>query len=134
MITPEQLSALEDAALAAVGRKELRCQVAMADLYKAAGLLPALLEIPNGSRDWARSEGRSLIAEFVDGCGLFEGVAGPAVAGDLLGFRLGHTLHHVAIQLGGGRMVHVFGEHGVQIAACIPTPWAKRIERIWRLK
>jgi cell wall-associated NlpC family hydrolase len=134
MITPEQLAALESAALAARGRQEMRCQIAMADLYKTAGLLPVDLEIPNGSLDWARSEGRSLIAEWVDASGYFLPVDGATAAGDLLGFRLGHTLHHVAIQLGGGRMVHVFGEHGVQIAPCIPTPWAKRIARIWRLK
>ncbi len=134
MITPEKLLALEAAALEATGRPELRCQIAMADLYKQAGLLPLELEIPTGSRNWARSQGVSLITPFVESCGFFQAVEEPAQPGDLLGFRLGHTLHHVAIQLGGGRMVHVFGEHGVQIAVCIPTPWAQRLAKIWRLK
>lgn len=134
MILPEQLIAIEGAALEAVGRPEMRCQVAMADIYKRAGCLPQDLVIPSGDRDWARAQGVSLISPFVDGCGFFEEVPQPAQAGDLLGFRLGRVLHHVAIQLSGGRMVHVYGGHGVRIAESIPTEWAKRIEKVWRLK
>lgn len=132
-MTPEQYNALEAAAHAAEYRRELRCQVAMADIYKAAGLLPIALEIPAGDRAWARAHGRSLIEQWVDTCPHFEAVAA-IEPGALLGFRLGHTLHHVAIALSGGRMVHVFGEHGVRIAPCIPTPWQERLARTWRLK
>ena len=128
-----QLASLETAAQAAIGRKEMRCQVAMADLFKAAGLLPSELAIPTGDRDWARAQGRSLIEPWVDGCPYFE-ACDAVEPGALLGFRLGHTLHHVAIALGRGRMVHVFGEHGVQIAPCIPTQWGKRLARVWRIK
>ena len=134
MITPDQLNAIETAAAAAVGGPEMRCQVAMAEIYKEAGLLPSDIEIPNGNRDWARVQGCSLITPWVEGCGHFEEVAAPAQPGDLLGFRLGRILHHVAIQISGGRLVHVFGSHGVQIAACIPAEWEKRLEKIWRLK
>lgn len=132
-LTTQQLAALESAAAAAKGRREMRCQLAMADIYKAAGLLPADLAIPEGERDWARAHGRSLIEPWVDACHHFEPIAA-VEPGALLGFRLGHTMHHVAIALQGGRMVHVFGEHGVQIAPCIPTPWAKRLARMWRLR
>lgn len=132
-LTPAQLSALESAAADAIGRKEMRCQVAMADIFKAAGLLPADLAIPSGDRDWARAQGRSLIEPWVDACPFFESIAAPE-PGALLGFRLGHTLHHVAIALHAGRMVHVFGEHGVQIAPCIPLPWERRLARQWRVK
>jgi cell wall-associated NlpC family hydrolase len=128
-----QLTLLELAAQAAIGRREAHCQVAMADIYKAAGLMPATVDIPSGSRDWARAQGRELIAPWVDGSGLFEQIT-TIEPGALLGFRLGHTLHHVAIALSGGRMVHVAGDHGIQIAACIPAPWAQRMERIWRFK
>ena len=132
-MTSAQLTLLESAALAAVGRRESHCQVAMADIYKAAGLMPSALEIPSGNRDWARAQGCSLIAPWVDGSGLFEAIE-VVEPGALLGFRLGHTLHHVAIALSGGRMVHVAGEHGIQIAVCIPTPWAQRMDRIWSIK
>jgi len=134
MITTIQLARIEQAAALMENEPEMRCQVAMANIYKVAGLLPKDLEIPNGDRDWAQSQGRSLIEPWVESSGFFQRVDGPAEAGDLLGFRLGHTLHHVAIQLGGGRLVHVFGGHGVKIAVCIPSAWAKRLERVWRIK
>lgn len=131
-MNPAQLAALESAAAAAVGRPEMRCQIAMADLYKAAGLLPADLQIPAGDRDWARAQGRSLIEPWVDACAHFVSIDAPE-PGALLGFRLGHTMHHVAIALSSGRMVHVFGLHGVQIAPCIPTEWRRRLARQWRV-
>ncbi|MDP2227107.1 MAG: NlpC/P60 family protein [Moraxellaceae bacterium] len=133
MISAAQLLMIEEAAAAAEGRREMRCQLAMADIYKAAGLLPPGLEIPNGDRNWAKSQGRSLIKDWLEQSPFFVLVPPPAQPGDLLCFRLGHTPHHVAIQLAGGRMVHVFSEHGVRIAPAIPTPWAKRIDSIWRL-
>ncbi len=133
-MTPENLQAIEAAAVAMIGSPERRCQIAMADCYKAAGLLPKELEIPHGNYDWARSQGRSLITPWVEGCGFFVEAEAPAQPGDLLGFRLGHVLHHVAIQLDGGRMFHVFGDHGPQIAVAIPDQWAKRLEKIWRLR
>lgn len=137
MITPAQLSAIETCAEAAQGQRELRCQFAMAGIYQAAGLLPAALEIPAGPRDAARWANRSLFREWLEGPGAayFEEVRGwdePA-AGDLLCFRFGHFEHHVAIQLGGGRVVHAVPIHGIRIAPCIPAPWRKRIGSVWRL-
>lgn len=131
MMPPEQIIAIEGAALEAVGRPEMRCQVAMADIFKRAGVLPQDFVVPDGPRNAAQWRGTSQIAEFMAACPSFEEV-GSMEPGDLLGFRLGHTLHHVGILLSGGRLVHVFGTHGVQIAPCIPTEWAKRIEKVWR--
>lgn len=135
-MTPQQLSALEAAAAAALGRPESRCQVAMSAVYQAAGLLPASIEVPDGPRDAARWANRSLFRDWLTGAGaayFHEVQPAEAEAGDLLCFRLGHVEHHVAILLTGGRLVHVFGPHGVQIAPCIPTPWAKRLSSVWRL-
>jgi cell wall-associated NlpC family hydrolase len=131
MLTPAQLAALEATAAAWEHRRESQCQLAMAGIYFDAGLL-VRFEVPRGPRNWARAQGRSLIAGFVENCGLFTAVGPPPQPGDLLGFRLGCTLHHVAIQLGGGRLVHVFAPHGVLIAPCIPAAWLKRLEKIWR--
>lgn len=130
----DQLHRLETCALADRGRKEMRCQVAMADLYKAAFLLPQDVAIPNGNRNHSRFSGQSLIREWLEGSGYFtELPATDAQPGDLLVFRLGHSPHHVAILLGGGKLVHVFGEHGVQVAPCIPAQWAKRLDSAWRI-
>jgi hypothetical protein len=134
MITAQQLEELEISAWGNRGRPEMRCQVAMADIYKAAGLLPSDLAIPNGPRDWSRAQGSSLIVEWLEQCPHFERVtAGQESPGDLLVFRLGHAPHHVAILLSRGRLVHVFGHHGVQTAPCIPDAWAKRIHSVWRI-
>jgi cell wall-associated NlpC family hydrolase len=134
MITPAHVEAIEAAAVAAVGGPERRCQFMVASIYKQAGLFPADLEIPSGNRDWAAAEGRSLIIPWVEASGLFDEVSGQPQPGDLLGFRLGRVLHHVAIALSGGRMIHVFGAHGPQIAVAIPDPWLKRLEKTWRIK
>lgn len=133
-IRPEQSLAIENAAHELDGYPETRCQKAMAELYRRAGLLPADFAVPDGPRDAARWRGTSQIADFMAACPYFEEVAGPHEPGDLLGFRLGHTLHHVAVALAGGRLVHVFGLHGVRIAPAIPDEWAKRIEKVWRLR
>ncbi len=134
-MTTAQIQSLEAAASAAIGRKEMRCQVAIADIYKAAGLLPADLEVPTGDRDWSRSQGKSLIVPWVDGSGYFERIT-EIEPGALICFHLGHVPHHVAIALSGGRLVHVMDVHGVQFAECIPAPWIRRLPQsvIWRLK
>jgi len=136
MITPAQLDALEAAAEAAKNRKELRCQFGMGDVYKEAGLLPCALAIPEGPRDAARWGNRSMFRDWLEGpgCAYFTEVLPPALPGDLLCFNLGHFEHHVAVMLRGGRLLHVFGVHGLQIAPCIPAPWAKRLSSIWRLR
>ena len=136
-MTPSQYNNLEEEAARAVGRAEMRCQFAMADIYKAAGLLPRGVEIPDGPRDLARFSGSGLIVEWLAdpgaGGAYFDKVA-EAAPGDLLCFQLGRIPHHVAISLVGGRLVHVFGRHGIQIAACIPPEWARRIHSAWRIK
>jgi cell wall-associated NlpC family hydrolase len=133
-MTPAQISAIESAAQAAVGGPERRCQFMAAGIYKAAGLMSPDVEIPNGNRDHAQAEDSSLIVPWVESSGLFDEVKGPPEPGDLLGFRLGRVVHHVAVSLSGGRMVHVFGQHGAQIAAGIPEQWAKRLEKVWRIR
>lgn len=134
MITAEQLQRIETAAECMAGIKEQRCQVAMASIYILADLLPRDVSIPEGPRDASRWANRSLFREWLEGAGeaYFQEVPAPAQPGDLLCFRLGHVEHHVAILLSGGRLVHVFGNHGVQIAPCIPDAWAKRLGSIWR--
>lgn len=136
MITVAQLQRIEVAAEVYNTTPETRCQVAMANIYKIAGLLPFDLPIPEGPRDAGRWANRSQFRDWLDGEGAkyFQEVPAPAEPGDLLCFRLGHIEHHVAILLGGGRLVHVFGNHGVQIAPCIPDAWAKRLGSIWRLR
>lgn len=135
-LTAEQISAIDAAALAVESRREMRCQIGIADALKLAGLLPKELAIPEGPRDASRWSGRSLFREWLEGEGsaYFEEVDGSADPGDLVVFRLGHSAHHGGLMLSGGRLLHVFGEHGLRIAPCVPTAWAKRIDSTWRLR
>jgi len=53
-------------------------------------------------------------------------------AGDLLGFKVGHCIHHLAVLLAQGRIVSSVETLGVRIAPCIQPVWAKRLVRAWR--
>ena len=108
------------------------CHLLPAEIYFEAGAMERI-PIPEGSAGWASSQNTSLMVDWVERSGLFEEVKTPA-AGDLLGFRLGHVVHHMGVMLSGGRMVHAVRTHGVQIASNIPGGWSKRLEKIWRLK
>jgi cell wall-associated NlpC family hydrolase len=52
--------------------------------------------------------------------------------GDLLGFRVGRCVHHLAIALRAGAIFHVVEPIGAVIGPTIPHRWEKRLERIWR--
>jgi len=135
-LTAERIAALDAAALEVEKRREMRCQVGIADVMKTVGMLPGDLPIPEGPRDSARWSSRSLFREWLegDGAAYFEEVDGPEQPGDLLVFRLGHSAHHGGLMLSGGRMLHVCGEHGLCIAPCIPTAWRKRLDSTWRAR
>lgn len=123
----------------------VNCQNCVAEIYFEAGWLPRF-EVPQGPRDWARSQSRSLMVEAIEACGHFAEVwrTNPELrtqnpepqiaAGDLLGFRVGHCIHHLAIALERGRIVHAVAGHGVIVAPCIPDVWLKRLERVWRIR
>ncbi|MFA5264974.1 MAG: NlpC/P60 family protein [Opitutaceae bacterium] len=144
MITPEQISALEAAAEtwrgtpfcegSPVQGAGVSCHHLPAELYFDAGLLTRL-PIPNGPSKWTGGQDRSLIVEWVEASGLFIEISGREfLPGDVLGFRLGHCIHHAALALGGGRIVHSVVGHGVSIEPSIPYAWEKRLEKIWRIK
>lgn len=141
--TAEKIAALEAAAEAWKGTSfcegasvrgaGANCQGACAGIYFDAGWLPRF-PVPQGPRDWARGHTRSLIVEWIEGSGLFAAIDPRArAAGDLLGFRVGHTVHHLGIVLGRGRLVHAISGHGVVIAEVIPDAWLKRLEKAWRV-
>lgn len=123
------------AGAAAIGQG-VCCHRFVAEVYFSAGWLPRI-ELPSGSPRWARGSMRSLIEEWLDGPGAkyfsATDAAGTAWdAGDLLGFRVGRCLHHLAIALGPDRIAHVVEGHGVAILDGLPDAWASRLVRRWR--
>jgi hypothetical protein len=108
----------------------------MSEIYVGAGWLPQSLVIPDGPTGWARAQTRSLIADWLDGSPHFARLAHPAGAifpGDLVGFRLGCCVHHLAMRLPRGRLIHSLEGHGVCVVDEIPKPWARRLAAAWRL-
>lgn len=147
MKTPEQLAALDAAARSWAGtpfceRSAVRgagvcCHRLVIEVLVEAGWLPRI-EVPDGSVRWAAANTRSLIAEWFDGPGSqwFDGIESLDWAavqpGDLLGFRLGRTVHHLVIALPAGRWMHAIEGHGAVIVPEVPPRWRKRAERLWR--
>lgn len=149
MRTAAQIQALETAAQSWVGTPFCEtsavkgagvcCHRLMLEVLVEAGWMQRI-EVPNGSVGWARAQGRSLIAEWFDTegsqwFGSLQEVAWKHVEpGDVLGFRFGHSLHHLAMALPGGRWLHVVEPQGTMILEEIPPRWCRHAERHWRLR
>jgi cell wall-associated NlpC family hydrolase len=106
----------------------------MSEVYVAAGWLPAGLEIPSGPTVWARAQERSLMEEWLDNTPFFARTEpAEAAPGDLLGFRLGCCIHHLALMLPGRRYLHAVQGHGARIVEAIPRVWQRRLAAAWRV-
>lgn len=112
------------------------CHRLVAEIYREAGLLPVDVQIPGGSPQWSQAQHRSPIADWIetgDGAQWFKVVfIAQAEPGDLLGFTIGRCIHHLAISLRGGRIVHAVEGHGARIVEHVPAAWAKRLAATWR--
>ena len=111
------------------------CHKLAASIYFDAGWLPRF-ELPSAPPGWSRAQDRSLMEEWLDSEGLrwftpmtIEVEREP---GDLLGFRIGRCVHHLAIQLSGGRVATALEGVGAVILDAPPKPLAKRLARVWR--
>jgi hypothetical protein len=113
------------------------CHQLMLEVLVEAAWLPRI-EVPNGSRRWAEAQGVSLMIEWFAGAGsqwfIEVPIAEPQEAGDILGFRLGRSLHHLVMRLPGENWMHVVEGSGVVIAPEIAPRWMKRLERVWRVR
>lgn len=146
MIAPLPLERLEAAARAwegtpfcersAVKGAGVSCHLLCFVVYRDAGWLPDI-EVPNAPVGWSRSQNRSIMEEWLDGPAgrTWFKAAGDLTrlqAGDLLGFRIGHCVHHLAILLSRGQVVSSVETLGVRISPCIQPVWTKRLARAWR--
>lgn len=108
------------------------CHLLVADLYKSAGL--DLGEVPHGPPGHARSGAPSIMTPWLNACPRFQ-LLDPGSQlnpGDLLGFNLGGTLHHLAILLPGDQIVHAINHMGVVITPRLDSTWCSRHAATWR--
>jgi cell wall-associated NlpC family hydrolase len=112
------------------------CHMLAFVVYRDAGWLPEM-EIPQAPVGWSRSQNRSLMEEWLDeghGRTWFRSVASmdSLEPGDLLGFKIGHVVHHLGVMLSNGRIVSSVERLGVRISPCMQPVWRKRMVRVWR--
>jgi cell wall-associated NlpC family hydrolase len=108
------------------------CHMLVDALYKSAGL--DLGEVPHGPPGHARSGAPSIMTPWLDASPLFDRLPADALLqpGDLLGFNLGSTLHHLAILLPCDLIVHAVISLGVSITPRLDSTWASRHAATWR--
>lgn len=114
------------------------CHMGIMEVYFEAGVVPRI-PLPKGPPGWSRTHGDSLMETWLDGEGskyfsaLDSGLWTPGfglMPGDLLGFKIGRCVHHIAILLPAGRMFHV--HKAAAISPNIPTEYLCRLTRAWR--
>ena len=108
------------------------CHLLVSALYKAAGI--DLGEVPHGPPGHARSGAPSIMVPWIDACSSFKRIEtnAPLCPGDLLGFNLGSTIHHLAILLPGDQIVHAINHMGVVITPRLDSTWSSRHAATWR--
>jgi cell wall-associated NlpC family hydrolase len=109
------------------------CQMLAGELFRAAGY-PHPLEIPDVPIAHARFSTTSFVtawfatrADFVP-----VPIVGPLVPGDVLGFQIGKTVHHLGVMLSGNQFVHVLEGLGVVVNSLADATWYSRLANAWR--
>lgn len=109
------------------------CQMLAAALYRDVGFCDiAVPEVPMARALYNRS---SLMDEFLAARPEFVHLPpepNNIVPGDLLGFRLGRSTHHMGVCIEPGRFVHAMENLGVTVSLVSDPTWRGRLTHIWR--
>ena len=137
--TPERLASLHAEALSWVGTpwfpnsstkgQGVSCQKLACEIYRAIGCVDT--EVPEVPMSHARFSSESLLEKWVSARPDFSRVDAP-MGGDLLGFRIGRTVHHCGIYLGRGEFIHAIDHIGTVISQLNDATWSSRLAFIWR--
>jgi hypothetical protein len=120
-------------------RGGVSCQKLVAEIYFEVGFI-GRLPIPDAAMSHARANRDSLVEEFMSTRPEFERLKHTMVcqveAGDLLGFRIGQTLHHMGVAIrpasGPAQFVHAIEGLGVVKSLLSDPTWFGRLAAIWR--
>ncbi len=139
--TPERIAALESAASSWVGTpfapnssakgKGVSCHTLAGALYAEAGF--GQVEVPDVPIAHARFSTTSFVIAFFAARADFVEVR-DILPGDVLGFRIGRSVHHIGVALPGGRFSHAIDGIGATLASIDDATWLHRLEHIWRPK
>lgn len=115
-------------------RGGVSCQKLVAAIYREAGFCD--VEVPEVPMAHARFSTRSLVVDFLAGLPQFIRMQDTpplaALPGDLLGFRLLRTIHHLGICVRPGVFIHAIEHIGTTFCPLADPTWARRLEGIWR--
>jgi len=112
-------------------RGGVSCQKLVSEIYRGAGFCD--VPVPEVPMAHARFSRRSLMLEFLDTRPEFERleISGP-VPGDLLGFQIYRTIHHMGCALTGGMFIHALDGMGTIISSLSDATWSSRLAAVWR--
>jgi cell wall-associated NlpC family hydrolase len=144
--TPDRIAALEREAQRWLGtpffpnsntpgpRGGVSCQKLVSEIYRSAGFCD--VPVPEVAMAHARFSRESLMEKFMADRPEFTRL--PSLGwrsvqpGDLLGFRIYRTVHHMGIALVGLRFVHALDGVGTNISSVSDATWSSRLAVVWR--
>lgn len=115
-------------------RGGVSCQKLVGSVYREVGYVD--VEIPDVPMSHARFALTSLVEEFLARHPQMVRIepreVGQEQPGDLLGFRLHRTIHHLGLCVAPGLFVHAIEPIGVTRCALADPTWGRRLAAIWR--
>ena len=121
-------------------RGGVSCQKLVAEVYRGAGFCD--VPVPEVPMAHARFSTRSLMEEFLVRRPEMVRLPAPTtpllwrdvLPGDLLGFRIYRTIHHMGIVLGptGQVFIHSLDGMGTIISSLLDATWSTRLAAVWR--
>lgn len=106
------------------------CHMLVYRIYIEAGLNMA--PVPSGPPGHARFQRTSIMEPLLDASPSFVPVEGDLQIGDLLGYRIGQAIHHLAILLPRDQIIHAISGPGCVVTPRLDPTWASRHARTWR--
>lgn len=144
--TPDRVSALQQNAVRWLGtpfvpnsaergpRGGVSCQKLVAELYFETGFVDRL-PIPNVPMAHARANRDSLVEAFMLSRPEFQRLPTHTTRvqpGDLLGFFIGKTVHHMGVALTNREFIHALEGLGVVRSQLSDPTWFGRLGALWR--
>jgi len=109
------------------------CHNLAGELYRACGY-PHPIELPDVPIAHARFSTSSFVTAWFATRSDFVPVpvVGPLAPGDVLGFQIGRTVHHLGVLLPGNQFIHVLEGLGVVVNSIADPTWYSRLANVWR--
>lgn len=143
--TPDRIAALVKAAAAWRGtpflgnscsrgpRGGVSCQMLAAALYRESGF--GAIDAPGVPMSHGAHQKESILTRYMEGRPDFVPIAvreKPVMPGDLLGFRIGGTTHHMGVALEEGTFIHAIEGRGTVVSLLSDPTWKARLTHQWR--